>query len=99
VRPEGTPLQDACKTGGADAHGACNCASRQFRLVPFVAERYDVLAHTKANWLDRKELLTGVNFARNFMDDLLLPAGTPPALRLVHRTRSPRVTVPSVGGE
>jgi len=76
VRQHGTPLSYSCKAGERDAHGACHCASAQFRLVPFAASRYEVLEHTKANWLDRKELLMGVNFARNFLDDLLLPAGT-----------------------
>eukprot|EP00854_Cymbomonas_tetramitiformis_P008158 gene8158-9690_t len=38
-------------------------------------ENYEVLAHTTTSHQDRKELLMGVNFARNFMDDLLLPWG------------------------
>jgi hypothetical protein len=87
VRPHGTTLSYSCKAGQSDAHGACHCATAQFRLVPFAASRYEVLEHTKANWLDRKELLMGVNFARNFLDDLLLPAGTCCRMLPLHPTR------------
>jgi lipopolysaccharide biosynthesis glycosyltransferase len=41
-----------------------------------------VLSYTKATELDRAELLMGVNFARNFLDDLLLPHGVQRAVYL-----------------
>jgi hypothetical protein len=41
-----------------------------------------VLTHTTSTHMDRKELLMGVNFARNFMDDLLLPWGKSGGLKL-----------------
>eukprot|EP00976_Prorocentrum_cordatum_P042213 855545-Prorocentrum_minimum.AAC.1 len=56
------------------------------RLVPTkivsVAQDYSVLKYTTSNSLDRKELLMGVNFARNFLDDLLLPWGVARAVYL-----------------
>jgi len=66
----------------AGPEGGCYCVSQQFHLVPFRATDYDVLTHTTSTHMDRKELLTGVNFARNFMDDLLLPWGVGRAIYL-----------------
>ncbi|KAK3252283.1 hypothetical protein CYMTET_38413 [Cymbomonas tetramitiformis] len=63
------------QSGEEKHHQACYCGSPQFHILPFKAENYEVLAHTTTSHQDRKELLMGVNFARNFMDDLLLPWG------------------------
>jgi len=61
------------KEGDGATKEPCYCSSVQFQLIPFDAQDYDVLSYTKATELDRAELLMGVNFARNFLDDLLLP--------------------------
>jgi len=61
---------------------SCFCSTVQFHLVPFDSQEYDVLKYTTSNSLDRKELLMGVNFARNFLDDLLLPWGVGRAVYL-----------------
>lgn len=70
------------ENGEKKHHGACYCGSPQFHVLPFNAEDYEVLTHATTSHQDRKELLMGVNFARNFMDDLLLPWGVRRAIYL-----------------
>mmetsp|Transcript_25958 Transcript_25958/g.49063 ORF Transcript_25958/g.49063 Transcript_25958/m.49063 type:complete len:260 (-) Transcript_25958:31-810(-) len=52
----------------------CMCGLH-FHIVQFDPAAYPVMEHIRRSSKDRKELLSQMNFARNFIDDLLLPWG------------------------
>lgn len=52
----------------------CMCGLH-FHIVQFDASQYPVMEHIRRTSKDRKELLSTMNFARNFIDDILLPWG------------------------
>eukprot|EP00976_Prorocentrum_cordatum_P081971 1184628-Prorocentrum_minimum.AAC.2 len=56
--------------------GRSNCmCGLHFHIVQFDPSQYPVMDHIRRNSKDRKELLSVMNFARNFIDDILLPWG------------------------
>jgi len=75
-KPEDREAMAACPTTfQARFTEDCYCHSAQFHLIAFDEKRFSVLEHASVGGGDRSELLTGVNFARNFADELLLPWG------------------------
>eukprot|EP00240_Pyramimonas_obovata_P001693 CAMPEP_0118948024 /NCGR_PEP_ID=MMETSP1169-20130426/47128_1 /TAXON_ID=36882 /ORGANISM="Pyramimonas obovata, Strain CCMP722" /LENGTH=474 /DNA_ID=CAMNT_0006894365 /DNA_START=308 /DNA_END=1732 /DNA_ORIENTATION=- len=56
--------------------GRSNCmCGLHFHIVQFDPSQYPMMDHIRRNSKDRKELLSVMNFARNFIDDILLPWG------------------------